>query len=254
MASATDGVGRSIDDDAARRRRSAPAARARWQPSPAPPSPSGRSRSAGRSTSRPRRRIPPHPHAQPMASGLGQVVPERAGAVGEAEAEAGGEGDDVRAVVVAVGHEGDEARADRRRPGRGASGRSAWATRTSVKPILASDGHPVGHGAVEAVPGTPQHLGSGALCPRARPRRRRTRRGPEGATPAAMTRWAMRAGQLCSLRRRRAPRPAGAWRRAKPSPARAPRHAPAECTAVLRHGPCRRRNALLVCGGAGRPS
>ena len=105
----------------------------------------------------------------------------------------------------AVGHERDDARARRARRRSWASGRSAWATTTSVEPACASDGDAVVDRAVEPAARPPEHLRAGALRPLARPRRRRTRRRRAAARRRRRPCSAMRAGQLGPLGRARTP-------------------------------------------------
>ena len=80
---------------------------ARWSRRVSLRAPPRAARSSGTSTSQPRRRVPDDPQPQTQATGLGGVAAERPGPVGEAEADLGGQGDDVGAVVPAVGHDRD---------------------------------------------------------------------------------------------------------------------------------------------------
>ena len=66
---------------------------------------------------------------------------------------------------AAVGHEGDAGERRPPRPGRVASGRSAWATTTRSTPPAREGGDPVGHRAVEAPARAPDDRGAGGRGP-----------------------------------------------------------------------------------------
>ena len=144
----TDGVGRSTVTVTVR------ADRRSGGPTPVGPVAIGMLRCRSRSSVRVRRRdhvrrhvdVPgqvgevEHPHGQPQPLCFGPVAGERARSVGEAEAGVGGEGDDVGAVAVPIGDEGDPGRVPTAaRPL--AIGRSAWDTVTWT-PLQSAGGRP----------------------------------------------------------------------------------------------------------------
>ena len=123
------------------------------------------------------RRLAHDPHGEAEAAAFGGVAPERAGAVGEAEADRGRDADDVGAVVAAVGHEGEPAEPSQPREVDGQRQVGVGDDDALRSRSAPSDWHAVGDGAVEAEARAPQHVGAGARSAHVRHvRRRRTPR------------------------------------------------------------------------------